>query len=530
MQPNLTDNLPSLPSRRTFLGQSLALGAAALPTIVSARALGLEAGTSAASERITLGVIGIGSRCRYVLGSMLTLPDVQCVAIADVQASRRDAGKKMVDEKYGTSDCMLYRDFRELLARDDIDAVLIATGDRWHAPVSMMAAKAGKDVYSEKPCGLTIDVCQRLADTISKTGRIFQAGTQRRSVPNFAAAVELARSGKLGTLERLNASVYRPTLGNDWLPAQPTPPRDDCDWNLWLGPAPWRPYNEKYVSGGWRGIYDFDSGCRLLDWGAHTADLCQWANGADDTTPISYEPTDAGIECRYANGVVLFLDFLATPFGDRAPNWNTKLGTCPVKFVGKTGWVETGDSGGIDLSDEALRASLPSAGEGPAGHGRRPPRAELLRQREVATADDLQCRGDAEEPHRLPCRGHRLDARPHAHLRPDPGGVHDARRPRRRCQSPAQPTRTRLLGLKSILNCPHSAGWDSVPGDARADQYRLASWLVLPAITAGLCATRWNRVAHLGRDGHHAVIISSASRWREAENRIEGRTGTRGLS
>ena len=245
MKPDPAEITPASPSRRTFLGRSLALGAAALPTIVSARALGLEAGTAAASERITLGVVGIGGRCRYVLGSMMTLPDVQCVAIADVQASRRAEGKKMVDEKYGSADCMLYRDFRDLLARDDIDAVLIATGDRWHGPASMMAAEAGKDVYSEKPCGLTIDVCQRLAETIRKTGRIFQAGTQRRSVPNFAAAVDLARSGRLGTLERLNASVYRPTLGNDWLPAQPTPDRESCDWNLWLGPAAWRPYNEK---------------------------------------------------------------------------------------------------------------------------------------------------------------------------------------------------------------------------------------------------------------------------------------------
>jgi predicted dehydrogenase len=367
MNPKPVSPAASLPSRRTFLGKTLALGATALPTIVSARAPGLEAGTAAASERISLGVIGIGGRCRYVLGSMMTLPDVQCVAIADVQASRRDAGKKMVDAKYGTTDCALYRDFRELLARDDIDAVLIATGDRWHAPASMMAAEAGKDVYSEKPCALTIELCKRLADTFRTTGRIFQAGTQRRSVPNFAAAVELARSGKLGTLERLNASVYRPTLGNDWLPAQPTPAPEACDWNLWLGPAPWRPYNEKYAEGRWRGIYDFDSGCRLLDWGAHTADLCQWANGADDTTPISYEPTDAGIECRYANGVVMFLDFLATPFGDRSPNWNTKLGTCPVKFIGSSGWVETGDAAGIDLSDEGLRAALPPHEKGARG-------------------------------------------------------------------------------------------------------------------------------------------------------------------
>ncbi|HEY1066708.1 MAG TPA: gfo/Idh/MocA family oxidoreductase, partial [Pirellulales bacterium] len=189
--------------------------------------------------------------------------------------------------------------------------------------------------------------------------KIFQAGTQRRSVPNFAAAVKLAQSGRLGKLQMLKASVYRPTLGNEWLPGEKTPPKTVCDWNLWLGPAPWRPYNAKYVAGGWRGIYDFDSGAKLLDWGAHTGDLCQWANSADDTAPVSYEPQENGIECKYANGVTLFFDFLATPFGDRGPNWNTKLGTCPVKFIGDEGWVETGDAGGTDLSNESLREEVP---------------------------------------------------------------------------------------------------------------------------------------------------------------------------
>jgi predicted dehydrogenase len=347
-------------SRREFLAQSLAAGAVALPTIVSARALGLEQ-AAAASERITLGVIGVGGRARGVLKAMLSLPDVQCVAIADVQASRRDAGKALVDERYGTKDCVLYHDFRELLARQDIDAVFIATGDRWHGPASLMAAEAGKDVYSEKPCGLTIDICQRLAETFKKTGRIFQAGTQRRSAPHYAAARRLAQSGKLGKITRLNASVYSPILGNEWLPAEPTPPKEICDWNLWLGPAPWRPFNQLYADGKWRGIYDFDSGAKLLDWGAHTVDLCQWANGSDDTTPLTFEPTDKGIECRYANGVLLFLDFLATPFGDRGPNWNTALGTCPVKYIGDDGWVETGDLSRIDLSDENLRAEVASA-------------------------------------------------------------------------------------------------------------------------------------------------------------------------
>ena len=342
-------------TRRHFLGTSVV--AAAMPLIVSPHVLGR--GTAVApSNKITLGVIGIGPRCTYDLQAMLGLADVQCVAIADVQASRRDAGKTLVDKHYGNSDCKLYRDFRELLDRKDIDAVIVATGDRWHATASMMAAKAGKDVYSEKPCGLTIELCQQLADTMKETGRIFQAGTQRRSVPNFQQAVKLAQSGKLGKLETLYASVYIPTLDNSWLPGEPTPPKETVDWHMWLGPAPWRPYNSKYVSGGWRGYYDFDSGARLLDWGAHTVDLCQWANQADATTPISFEPYETGITCMYANGVKLILDFLPIPFGDRGPNWITRLGTCPVRFVGTEGSIETGDSGETVVSSDSLRKEL----------------------------------------------------------------------------------------------------------------------------------------------------------------------------
>jgi len=345
-------------TRRQFIKTSVA--AAAVPLIVSPSVLG-RGGAVAPSNKITLGVIGIGPRCTYDLQAMLGLADVHCIAIADVQASRRDAGKALVDKHYGNSDCKLHRDFRELLDRKDIDAVIVATGDRWHATASMMAAKAGKDVYSEKPCGLTIELCQQLADTMKQTGRIFQAGTQRRSVPNFQQAVMLAQSGKLGKLQTLYASVYVPTLDNSWLPGEPTPPKETVDWNMWLGPAPWRPYNSKYVSGGWRGYYDFDSGARLLDWGAHTVDLCQWANRSDETTPISFEPTESGITCMYANGVKLILDFLATPFGDRGPHWITRLGTCPVRFVGSEGSIETGDSGETVVSSDSLRSELKDA-------------------------------------------------------------------------------------------------------------------------------------------------------------------------
>lgn len=348
-------------TRREFLGRSVVAGvAAAAPMVVASRVLGLD-GAVAPSEKITLGVIGIGPRCTYDLSAMLKLPDVQCVAIADVQASRRDAGKALVDKHYGNSDCQLYRDLRELLDRKDIHAVLIATGDRWHTPASILAAEAGKDVYSEKPCGLTIENCQQLAETMKKTGRVFQAGTQRRSVPNFQQAVQLAQGGKLGKLQTLYASVYMPQLDNSWLPGEQTPAPEVVDWNLWLGPAPWRPYNSKYVSGGWRGYFDFESGARLLDWGAHTVDLCQWANKADDTMPIEYEPSATNITCHYANGVKLVLDFLKTPFGDRGPNWITRLGTCPVRFVGDEGSIETGDSGQTEVSSAALKNELQDA-------------------------------------------------------------------------------------------------------------------------------------------------------------------------
>jgi predicted dehydrogenase len=341
-------------ARRDFL---IAGAAAAAATIVPATALGLQ-GATAANERIALGVIGIGPRCTYDLTSMLQFNDIRCVAIAEVQAKRRDAGKALVDKHYGNSDCTVYRDFRELLSRKDIDAVLIATGDRWHAPASILAAKAGKDVYSEKPCGITIAACQELADTIHGEKRVFQAGTQRRSVPNFQKAVELAHSGKLGKLKTLHASVYVPTLDNTWLAAQPQPPREVVDWNLWLGPAPWRPFNQKYVDGGWRGQWDFDSGARLLDWGAHTVDLCQWANQADNTMPIEYEPSDKNITCRYANGVTMILDFLPEPFGNRAPHYISRLGTCPVRFIGEEGWVETGDEGEIVVEPTSLQKEL----------------------------------------------------------------------------------------------------------------------------------------------------------------------------
>lgn len=335
----------------------MAGGALAAPWVVPSSALGKD-GAVAPSERIVLGAIGIGPRGNAVLDCMLAEREVQFVAIADVRADRRESVKAKADGHYGNSDCAMYRDLRDVIARDDIDAVLIATGDRWHSLGTILAAKAGKDVYCEKPCALTIGLCQEVADTVHRYGRVFQAGTQRRSISNFQAAVSLAHSGKLGTLRTMHASSYRPSVTHDWLPEEPTPPREVVDWDLWLGPAPWRPYNSAYVNGGWRGHYDFDSGARLLDWGAHTIDLCQWANQSDDTLPTEYEATPDNIRVRYASGVELVLDFLDQPFGNRDPFYGTSRGTCPVRFEGDEGWVETGDTGEIAVHPESLRAEL----------------------------------------------------------------------------------------------------------------------------------------------------------------------------
>jgi len=209
--------------RRDFLkGTAVGLAAATAPMVIPSTVLGKD-GAVAPSERIVLGAIGIGPRGRYVLGAMLNEPGVQFVAICDVQASRRKHAKNMADGKYGNTDCVMYRDMFEILGRKDIDTMLVATGDRWHALASILAAKAGKDVYSEKPCGITIGDCQELADTMNRYGRVFQAGTQRRSVGNFQFAVHLAQSGKLGRIHSVHASIYRLRNIHTWLPAEPEP-------------------------------------------------------------------------------------------------------------------------------------------------------------------------------------------------------------------------------------------------------------------------------------------------------------------
>jgi hypothetical protein len=193
----MSKNGKQLPRRRFLKTALSAAGAAVMaPTIIPSSALGLD-GAVAPSERVIVGGIGIGNRGTYDLsgkGCFLDQKDVQFVAVCDIKEARRVAVKKIVDDKYGNDKCEVYRDFRELLDRKDIDAVLIATGPNWHATAAMNSAKAGKDMYCEKPCTKNIAQSLILKDTMRRTGRVFQAGTQRRSVPNFQRAVALAHS------------------------------------------------------------------------------------------------------------------------------------------------------------------------------------------------------------------------------------------------------------------------------------------------------------------------------------------------
>ncbi|MBI5688867.1 MAG: Gfo/Idh/MocA family oxidoreductase [Verrucomicrobia bacterium] len=328
-------------SRRSFLRQSLAAGLA--PLVVPGRVLGLDGGV-APSNRVVMAGFGIGSRGTQDLNSLIHEPEVQFVAIADVREVRRQAVKAIIDQKNGDTGCRMYRDFREVLARKDIDALLIATGDRWHSLASILAAKAGKDMYCEKPCSTNIADSVALAETMRRYGRVYQAGTQRRNVSNFMFAAELARSGKLGRLHTVHANTLAPATKLEWLPAEPEPGRDEVDWDMWLGPCPWRPYNALYVAGRWRGHFDFHGG-GILEWGSHTVDLCQWAASADHTAPVLYEPNEDGCVATYANGVKLVM---------RTTGW-LGLGTCSVRYEGDEGWVETGDRGEFKVYPESLR-------------------------------------------------------------------------------------------------------------------------------------------------------------------------------
>jgi predicted dehydrogenase len=345
-------------NRRQFVKRVAGAGALlATPQLIPGSALGLD-GTVPPSERIVLGGIGIGNRGTYDLGCFLEQDDVQFVAVCDVKEARRVAVKGIADQKYGNNDCATYRDFHELLDRTDIDSVLIATGPNWHVTAATYAARAGKDMYCEKPCTKNIAQSLHLAQIMRRCGRIFQAGTQRRNLPHFDFACELARTGRLGTLRRVYAHpAGMSTKISGWLPPQDAPPIEEVDWDRYLGPAAWRPFHRAMLNGfhfekggGFMGCFEEGGrfvGGGVLEWGSHCVDLCQWAADKDSTAPVEYNPPENDqIVATYADGIQLIL---------REKDW-LPLGSCPVRFEGDDGWIETGDSGKFVLSSPELLA------------------------------------------------------------------------------------------------------------------------------------------------------------------------------
>ena len=291
-------------TRRHFL-QTMA-SAVAAPMVIRATALGGD-GRPPASERIVMAHIGMGWFGTVDLKTFLGSEIAQNVAVCDVDSSKAATAKQLVDARYGHSDCKTYHDFREMLARDDIDAVSIATPDHWHALLTIEACRRGKDVHVEKPLSLTIREGRAMVEAARRYDRVVQTGSEARSQASCRFACELVRNGRIGQVREVYVSAVGGPSAATILPAQPVPP--ELDWDMWLGPAPLRPYNKGYHPVAWRGYRDF-SGGGLTDWGAHHFDLAQWALGMDASGPVRVIPPDRKehkfLTFVYANGVRMY--------------------------------------------------------------------------------------------------------------------------------------------------------------------------------------------------------------------------------
>lgn len=327
-------------NRRTFLKTTG--GLIALPAIVP----NVVFSQQAPNNRINMGFIGVGSMGSGHVRSFLGYDDVRVVAVCDVRDTHREHAKQMVDKWYGNQDCMVYHDFRELLAREDIDAICLATPDHWHVLIGLEAAKHKKDIYFEKPMGMSIQQAKMMRDAVKKYGIIFQFGTQQRSDDRFRYTCELVRNKKIGELQSIiiGSANYK-SIPNQ--PVQPVPP--GFDYDFWLGPAPETPYTYERCTRNWTLIRDYSLGCVSGAWGIHQVDIAQWANDSDDFYPTTTEgtgtfPTEGlydtaiawEVEHIYPNGVKLIHTDMPTAL-KRAEQF--KLFWMGVLFTGTEGWI-----------------------------------------------------------------------------------------------------------------------------------------------------------------------------------------------
>lgn len=384
-------------TRRDFLRQTAAVTALlSMPQVVSTRVLGAD-GEVPPGERVGIAVIGRGAMGSGHVRHLAYTQDFQVLAVCDVDATRREQAVKTVEEIYGAGQnsgtykgCKGYNDYREILTRDDIDAVLIATPDHWHTLQSIDAVKAGKDVYCEKPVSVTIEEGRRLAQAVRRYQRVFQTGTQYRSIPAIRQVCKFIRDGRLGKIKSV-FTPYAPLssfLGGDRikpyakqlcmetcgklytptdfaLPADPVP--EGLDWDLWVGPAPWRPYSRLYHINPSPGVVPWSFcdafGVTSSTWFlSHAADVIQWALGCENSGPVEIiHPSSKQfptLTCRYDNGTLLhFVDnwSLVKTAYHAVPDNARLAGNFGGLFIGERGWLTTmSGSGGIEGEPESL--------------------------------------------------------------------------------------------------------------------------------------------------------------------------------
>jgi len=338
-------------TRRRFLGRAAAAGGlVASPCVVPGMALGAD-GRAAPNDRIGVGMIGVGRQTyHYNIKAFLTSPDTQVVAVSDVDAWRMDDARSVTEKHYAKSSpsgsyrgCAAYGDFREILARDDVDAVMISTPDHWHVPMSLAAVEAGKDVCCEKPITRTIAEGRKLADAVAQAKRVFRVDSEFRSIKVFHQACELVLNGRIGQVRTIRVGV--PAGDNvDCPPCPDMPVPEELDYESWQGPAPRAPYTENrvhppkgYGRPGWMRVLYYCDGM-ITNWGAHLCDVAQWGNGTDRTGPVEvegrgvYPPANSlwnvlktfEVHYRYASGVRMVY----------------KTDSPYVRFEGDEGWIQ----------------------------------------------------------------------------------------------------------------------------------------------------------------------------------------------